>query len=70
MTGRGKGGNVKNKAQFRSNHAGLQFPVGHIHCLFHKGNYAERDRADAPVYLAAVMGCWKFEKCGYSLYGL
>ncbi|ROT68958.1 hypothetical protein C7M84_012813 [Penaeus vannamei] len=35
--------------------AGLQFPVGRIHRLLRKGNYAEVVCAGAPVYLAAVM---------------
>merc|ERR1712179_26162 len=52
---RGKGGKVKNKAKSRSARAGLQFPVGRIHRLLRKGNYAERVGAGAPVYLAAVM---------------
>lgn len=55
MSGRGKGGKVKGKAKSRSNRAGLQFPVGRIHRLLRKGNYAERVGAGAPVYLAAVM---------------
>jgi histone H2A len=55
MSGRGKGGKMKNKAKSRSNRAGLQFPVGRIHRLLRKGNYAERVGAGAPVYLAAVM---------------
>merc|ERR1712141_877188 len=55
MSGRGKGGKVKNKAKSRSSRAGLQFPVGRIHRLLLKGNYAERVGAGAPVYLAAVM---------------
>ena len=46
MSGRGKG------VRWR---AGLQFPVGRIHRLLRKGNYAERVGAGAPVYLAAVM---------------
>ncbi|GBP96930.1 Histone H2A [Eumeta japonica] len=50
-----KGGKVKGKAKSRSNRAGLQFPVGRIHRLLRKGNYAERVGAGAPVYLAAVM---------------
>jgi hypothetical protein len=33
MSGRGKGGKVKGKAQSRSKRAGLQFPVGRIHRL-------------------------------------
>merc|ERR1712166_188946 len=55
MSGRGKGGKVKGKSKSRSSKAGLQFPVGRIHRLLRKGNYAERVGAGAPVYLAAVM---------------
>ena len=55
MSGRGKGGKVKGKAKSRSSRAGLQFPVGRIHRLLRKGNYASRVGAGAPVYLAAVM---------------
>ena len=59
------------KAQSRSSKAGLQFPVGRIHRLLKKGNYAQRVGAGAPgvfsmifmmnlfscreVYLAAVL---------------
>ena len=43
------------KAKSRSSRAGLQFPVGRIHRMLRKGNYAERIGAGAPVYLAAVM---------------
>ncbi|XP_054739777.1 histone H2A-beta, sperm-like, partial [Anastrepha obliqua] len=49
------GGKVKGKAKSRSNRAGLKFPVGRIHRLLRKGNYAECVGAGAPVYLAAVM---------------
>lgn len=55
MSGRGKGGKAKGKAKSRSSRAGLQFPVGRIHRLLRKGNFAERVGAGAPVYLAAVM---------------
>merc|ERR1712011_77020 len=55
MSGRGKGGKVKAKAKSRSSRAGLQFPVGRIHRLLRKGNYAKRVGAGAPVYMAAVM---------------
>ena len=55
MSGRGKGGKSKGKAKSRSSRAGLQFPVGRIHRLLRKGNYAERVGAGAPVYLAAVL---------------
>ena len=49
-----KGGKSKGKTRSRSFRAGLQFPVGRIHRLLRKGNYAERVGAGAPVYLAAV----------------
>ena len=39
----------------RSSRAGLQFPVGRMHRLLRKGNYAKRVGAGAPVYLAAVL---------------
>lgn len=43
------------KKKSRSNRAGLQFPVGRIHRLLRKGNYAERIGTGASVYLAAVL---------------
>jgi len=55
MSGRGKGGKSKGKAKSRSSRAGLQFPVGRVHRLLRKGNYAKRVGAGAPVYMAAVM---------------
>ena len=39
----------------RSYRAGLHFPLGRIHRLLRKGNYAELISAPAPVYLAAVI---------------
>lgn len=39
----------------RSSKAGLAFPVGRVHRLLRKGNYAQRIGAGAPVYLAAVL---------------
>ncbi|GAA5970987.1 hypothetical protein JCM3765_002285 [Sporobolomyces pararoseus] len=50
----GKSGS-ESKAQSRSAKAGLQFPVGRIHRLLRKGNYAQRIGAGSPVYLAACM---------------
>ncbi|TDL22757.1 histone-fold-containing protein [Rickenella mellea] len=63
MSGKGSGksksgkasGDVTGKSQSRSSKAGLQFPVGRIHRLLKKGNYAQRVGAGAPVYLAAVL---------------
>ncbi|TNY17008.1 histone H2A [Rhodotorula diobovata] len=49
------GGDASSKAQSRSAKAGLQFPVGRIHRLLRRGNYAQRVGAGAPVYLAAVL---------------
>ncbi|KAJ1189892.1 hypothetical protein NDU88_006634 [Pleurodeles waltl] len=56
MSGRGKtSGKARAKSKTRSSRAGLQFPVGRVHRLLRKGNYAERVGAGAPVYLAAVL---------------
>ncbi|VDD79469.1 unnamed protein product [Mesocestoides corti] len=56
MSARGKGSKIRPKAhKNRSARAGLQFPVGRVHRLLRKGNYAERIGSGAPVYLAAVM---------------
>ncbi|CAE6434785.1 unnamed protein product [Rhizoctonia solani] len=51
----GKAGAAETKTQSRSAKAGLQFPVGRIHRMLKKGNYAQRVGAGAPVYLAAVL---------------
>ncbi|KAL7408800.1 putative histone H2A [Mrakia frigida] len=58
--GKGKSGktggeDVEKKTTSRSAKAGLQFPVGRIHRLLKKGNYAQRVGSGAPVYLAAVL---------------
>ncbi|KAF4618183.1 hypothetical protein D9613_011512 [Agrocybe pediades] len=64
MSGKGKagksasGGKISggdSKSQSRSAKAGLQFPVGRVHRLLKRGNYAQRVGAGAPVYLAAVL---------------
>jgi len=46
----GKGG-ADGKSISRSSKAGLQFPVGRIHRLLKKGNYAQRVGAGAPGVL-------------------
>ncbi|KAF8483118.1 histone H2A [Gautieria morchelliformis] len=51
----GKAGGDGGKTMSRSSRAGLQFPVGRIHRMLKKGNYAQRVGAGAPVYLAAVL---------------
>jgi hypothetical protein len=44
----GKSGEDAGKSQSRSAKAGLQFPVGRVHRLLKKGNYAQRVGAGAP----------------------
>jgi histone H2A len=52
----GKGGKKEaTLAKSRSSRAGLQFPVGRVHRLLRRGNYAQRIGAGAPVYMAAVL---------------
>ena len=56
MSGKGSGksksgkaaGDASSKSQSRSSKAGLQFPVGRVHRLLKKGNYAQRVGAGAP----------------------
>ncbi len=56
MSGKGSGksksgkasGETSSKSQSRSAKAGLQFPVGRVHRLLKKGNYAQRVGAGAP----------------------
>ncbi|KXN72344.1 histone-fold-containing protein [Conidiobolus coronatus NRRL 28638] len=53
--GKGKAAATETTSRSRSSKAGLQFPVGRIHRLLKKGNYAQRVAAGAPVYLASVL---------------
>ena len=46
--GKAAGGDSSSKSQSRSAKAGLQFPVGRVHRLLKKGNYAQRVGAGAP----------------------
>lgn len=57
MSGGKSGGKASTAkaSQSRSSKAGLAFPVGRVHRLLRKGNYAQRVGAGAPVYLAAVL---------------
>lgn len=57
MSGKGSGksksgkattGETSSKSQSRSAKAGLQFPVGRVHRLLKRGNYAQRVGAGAP----------------------
>ncbi|KAF9788299.1 histone H2A [Thelephora terrestris] len=54
-SGKTSGADATKSQQSRSVKAGLQFPVGRVHRLLKKGNYAQRVGAGAPVYLAAVL---------------
>ncbi|KAF5094030.1 hypothetical protein D0Z03_002216 [Geotrichum reessii] len=51
----GKAASSSKASQSRSSKAGLTFPVGRVHSVLRKGNYAQRVGAGAPVYLAAVL---------------
>ncbi|SCW00673.1 LAFE_0C09428g1_1 [Lachancea fermentati] len=51
----GKAGSAAKASQSRSAKAGLTFPVGRVHRLLRKGNYAQRIGSGAPVYLTAVL---------------
>ena len=46
------GGDSTGKSTSRSQRAGLQFPVGRVHRLLKKGNYAQRVGAGAPGMLS------------------
>ncbi|KAG6852479.1 hypothetical protein C0991_011634 [Blastosporella zonata] len=52
VSGKARGGKAAgvdaSKSQSRSAKAGLQFPVGRVHRLLKKGNYAQRVGAGAP----------------------
>lgn len=53
--GKGKVGTTDKTTQSRSVKAGLTFPVGRVHRLLRKGNYAQRVGSGAPVYLTSVL---------------
>ena len=55
MSGKGKRSKQIVKQKTRSSRAGLQFPVGRVHRLLKKGNYAERVGSGAAVYQTAVL---------------
>jgi histone H2A len=56
----GKASGGETKGQSRSAKAGLQFPVGRVHRLLKRGNYAQRVGAGAPgtlCNLAPSLAC-------------
>ena len=46
------------KGQSRSAKAGLQFPVGRVHRLLKRGNYAQRVGAGAPGMSCSSITCF------------
>ncbi len=56
-SGSGKASSSETKSQSRSAKAGLQFPVGRVHRLLKRGNYAQRVGAGAPGQSFQVFGC-------------
>lgn len=52
----GKAGGEAGKSQSRSAKAGLQFPVGRVHRLLKRGNYAQRVGAGAPGAFIILSG--------------
>lgn len=67
MSGKGgkaaaAGGDAAKGQQSRSSKAGLQFPVGRIHRMLRKGNYAQRIGAGAPGELQLGGFALCFEK--------
>lgn len=52
----GKASGEATKGQSRSAKAGLQFPVGRVHRLLKRGNYAQRVGAGAPGMLSTSIG--------------
>ena len=54
-TSGGKSSGEPGKSQSRSAKAGLQFPVGRVHRLLKKGNYAQRVGAGAPGSSCATL---------------
>ncbi len=55
--GKGKGKRIEKDARpiSQSTRAGLRFPVGRIGRYLHKGHFANRISAAAPVYLSAAL---------------
>ena len=51
----GKASGDAGKSQSRSAKAGLQFPVGRVHRLLKRGNYAQRVGAGAPGTRASML---------------
>ncbi|XP_046960459.1 histone H2A, sperm-like [Vanessa cardui] len=51
----GREATVKSKNKTRSSRSGLTFPVGRIHRILRKGNYAPRIGCGAAVYISAVL---------------
>ena len=79
MSGKGSGksksgkasGDASSKSQSRSAKAGLQFPVGRVHRLLKRGNYAQRVGAGAPgtwIQVNRYQTSKKFTKMAFELF--
>ena len=55
VSGRSKGKAQGTDSKSRSSRAALQFPMGRIHRLLRKGNYAERAGVGTLVNMAAML---------------
>ena len=64
----GKASGGETKGQSRSAKAGLQFPVGRVHRLLKRGNYAQRVGAGAPGMLCNLAASLVFLTRCFSVY--
>ena len=75
MSGKGSGksksgktaSETTGKGQSRSAKAGLQFPVGRVHRLLKRGNYAQRVGAGAPGTFASRVLAVRVAHCRWRL---
>ena len=66
-SGSGKASTSETKSQSRSAKAGLQFPVGRVHRLLKRGNYAQRVGAGAPGPSVSSLGLSLADSSPFSL---
>lgn len=67
-SGKAAGTTSDTKSQSRSSKAGLQFPVGRVHRLLKKGNYAQRVGAGAPGKRKVFVGVGPTHQNGFVVY--
>jgi histone H2A len=67
--GKATAGDATGKSQSRSAKAGLQFPVGRVHRLLKRGNYAQRVGAGAPgTFVTSIQCYYKLFTCEILVY--